>query len=121
MGNFADFRTVLESLPSVKEITLQESEFYGQAFRRNIGLMSEEDQARLRHACVGVVGAGGVGGLHLLALTRMGVGRFHLADFDTFELGNFNRQFGATVDTLGQPKIDVMAKMAEAINPHVQV
>jgi molybdopterin/thiamine biosynthesis adenylyltransferase len=121
MGSVADFRTVLESLRPVKETTLQESEFYRQAFYRNIGLISDEDQARLRRACVGVVGAGGVGGLHLLALTRMGVGRFHLADFDTFELGNFNRQFGASVDTIGQPKIEVMAKMVQAINPHVQV
>jgi molybdopterin/thiamine biosynthesis adenylyltransferase len=112
---------MLDSLHSVNAITLQEPEFYRQAFQRNLGLISDEDQARLRNACVGVVGAGGVGGLHLLALTRMGVGRFHLADFDTFELGNFNRQFGATVDAIGQPKIEVMAKMVHAINPHVQI
>ena len=102
-------------------MSVQGPDFYSQAFKRNIGLISDEEQARLRASCVGVVGAGGVGGLHLLALARMGVGRFHLADFDTFELGNFNRQFGATVDTVGQSKIDVMAKMVQAINPEIEI
>jgi molybdopterin/thiamine biosynthesis adenylyltransferase len=68
-----------------------------------------------------VAGAGGVGGLHLLALARMGVGRFHLADYDTFDLSNFNRQFGATVDNVGRSKIEVMAEMVHAINPEAHI
>jgi molybdopterin/thiamine biosynthesis adenylyltransferase len=51
----------------------------------------------------------------------MGVGRFHLADFDTFEAANLNRQFGATVQTLGRPKIDIMREMVLAINPDADV
>lgn len=95
--------------------------FYDRAFQRNLGLISLEEQARLRRTCVAVAGAGGVGGLHLLALARMGVGRFHLADFDTFEVSNINRQFGATADTIGRSKIDVMGAMARAINPEIDI
>jgi molybdopterin/thiamine biosynthesis adenylyltransferase len=96
-------------------------DFYEKAFQRNIGLIAADEQHVLRRACVAVAGAGGVGGLHLLALARMGIGRFHVADFDTFELSNFNRQFGATVATIGRPKIDVMHEMVRAINPDVEM
>jgi len=97
------------------------SDFYEKSFQRNIGLISKEGQARLAESCVAVAGAGGVGGLHLLALARMGVGRFHIADFDQFEVSNFNRQFGATVDTIGHLKIEVMASMLRSINPDVDI
>ena len=96
-------------------------DFYTQAFQRNLGLISQDEQARLREARIAVAGVGGVGGLELLALARMGIGKFHLADFDTFELSNFNRQVGATMDTLGRPKVDVMREMAHAINPEAEI
>jgi molybdopterin/thiamine biosynthesis adenylyltransferase len=106
---------------STPAISATAADFHREAFRRNIGLLSDEQQAKLATCCVAVAGAGGVGGIHLLALARMGVGRFHLADFDTFELGNFNRQFGATVETIGRSKIEVMAEMVRGINPHAEV
>ena len=33
----------------------------------------------------------------ILTLTRLVVGDFTLADFDTFEIANFNRQAGASL------------------------
>ena len=68
-----------------------------------------------------MAGLGGVGGVHLTTLARMGIGNFHLADFDHFELHNFNRQAGATVSTIGRPKAAVMAEMARDINPEANV
>ena len=60
---------------------------------------------------------GGVGGIHLLTLARLGIGRFNIGDFDTFDLPNFNRQAGASMSSLGQPKVEVLAAMARDINP----
>lgn len=94
---------------------------YEQAFSRNIGWVTEAEQQALRNKCVAIAGAGGVGGVHLLTLARMGVGAFHLADFDTFDIPNFNRQAGAFMSTLGQPKVEVMARMARDINPEVKI
>lgn len=94
---------------------------YAQAFSRNIGWVTEQEQQMLRHKCAAIAGAGGVGGVHLLTLARMGVGAFNLADFDTFDIPNFNRQAGAFVSTLGQPKVEVMARMARDINPEVKI
>jgi molybdopterin/thiamine biosynthesis adenylyltransferase len=90
---------------------------YDIAFSRNIGLVTDEEQARLRAASVAVAGLGGVGGGHALALARLGIGRFALADGDRFELPNMNRQAGASVSTLGRLKVDVIAEMVSAINP----
>ena len=103
----------MEASPSV----LDDDRRYQEAFSRNIGLLTEAEQAVLRRACVAIPGMGGVGGAHLLTLSRLGVGRFVIADGDVFELANVNRQAGATVQTLGRSKVEVMAEMARAINP----
>jgi sulfur-carrier protein adenylyltransferase/sulfurtransferase len=94
---------------------------YELAFDRNIGWLTEWEQAALRGKTVAIAGLGGVGGSHLLALARLGIGGFHVADLDRFELANFNRQVGATVETLGRPKVDVLAEMALNINPEIRL
>ena len=90
-------------------------------FSRNIGLLSVEQQRRLLSSRVAVVGAGGVGGLHILTLARLGVGAFHIADPDVFEAANVSRQFGASQKTLGRNKAEVLAEMVQDINPQAQV
>ena len=90
---------------------------YAAAFTRNIGWLTEWEQDALRGKRVAVAGLGGVGGAHLLTLSRLGVGGFNLAEFDSFDLINFNRQVGATMASIGRPKLDVMVEMARAINP----
>jgi len=94
---------------------------YHTAFSRNIGWVTEEEQTRLRRARVAIAGMGGVGGSHLLTLTRLGVGGFSLADFDRFAVENFNRQAGANLDTVDQPKLDSLVAMALSINPELEI
>ncbi len=94
---------------------------YHQAFSRNLGWVTEQEQDRLRKSRVAIAGLGGVGGFHLLTLARLGVGAFNLADFDTFDLANFNRQAGASLDTLGKSKLEVMVSMANGINPELDL
>lgn len=94
---------------------------YDQAFSRNIGWVTEEEQLILRNKKIAIAGMGGVGGSHLLTLVRLGIENFHIADSDTFELSNFNRQIGARVDTIGDHKSDVLAGMAYAINPNIKL
>jgi len=94
---------------------------YSQAFSRNLGWVTEAEQQSLRSKCIAVAGLGGVGGAHLIALARMGFSRFHLADFDVYDIVNFNRQFGATMTSLGRPKVDVAAEMARDINPDAEI
>ncbi len=94
---------------------------YEEAFSRNLGLIDPDAQQLLRYSCVAIAGAGGVGGIHAVTLARLGIGRFRIADPDRFELANFNRQYGATSETLGCNKADVMAQVVRSINPEAEV
>ena len=94
---------------------------YRTAFCRNIGWITERDQQTLRNKTVAIAGLGGVGGAHLLTLVRLGIGGFRLADFDRFDVANFNRQAGAFMSTVGLEKTAVMAQMARDINPELRL
>ncbi len=94
---------------------------YASATSRNIGWVTPAEQERLRQSKVAIAGMGGVGGAHLLTLTRLGIGSFNIADFDHFDVHNFNRQAGASMPHVGRPKVDVMARLASDINPQANI
>ena len=94
---------------------------YHRAFARNLGWVTEAEQAILRAKRIAIAGLGGVGGSHVLALTRLGIGAFNIADFDTFDLPNFNRQAGASLRHLGRPKAEVLGELAADINPELDL
>lgn len=94
---------------------------YDGAFSRHQGLIACAEQHRLRHSRVAIAGLGGVGGSHLVTLARLGIGAFTIADPDVFELANFNRQHGATTESLGRDKAAVLAQQAHAINPELDL
>lgn len=94
---------------------------YEEAFDRNIGWVTTEEQANLRTRRVAIAGLGGVGGIHLLTLARLGIGAFNIADFDRFTVANINRQVGATIETIGRPKLEVVGEMALAVNPELDL
>ena len=106
----------------IKEFGLNTKEEYmAEAFSRNIGLLTQAEQDKLANAKVAIPGMGGVGGVHLITMTRTGVGKFHIADFDTYEPVNINRQFGARVPDFGRPKMEVMKEQALSINPYLEI
>ena len=94
---------------------------YDQAFGRNLGLIDAKAQRCLKQSHVAIVGMGGVGGVHLETLVRLGIGRFTIADPDTFDIPNINRQYGARCSTMGRPKVEVMAEIARDINPEIEL
>ena len=94
---------------------------YGEAFSRNIGWVTEAEQALLRTRRIAIAGMGGVGGEHLLTLARLGIGHFRIADFDRFDIANINRQAGASMSTLGRSKVHVLAELARDINPELDI
>ena len=94
---------------------------YEELTTRNIGFVSEDEQARLRDAQVFVCGTGGMGGACVFALARMGVGCLILADIDEFETSNMNRQAFAFRDTIGQHKAEATRDLCQTINPEMQL
>jgi len=94
---------------------------YNTAFSRNIGWITGDEREIIKNTTIALAGLGGAGGEHALTLARMGFQKFHLSDFDEFEVHNFNRQAGAYISTLNQPKCRVMANMIRDINPDAVV
>ena len=94
---------------------------YQEMTQRNIGFVTDAEQQRLRMGRVFVCGTGGMGGACLQSLVRAGVGGFEIADFDSFELSNLNRQVFATLPSLGRLKVEVTAERLHEINPEIDV
>ncbi len=70
---------------------------------------------RLSQSHVCVVGVGGVGSWAVEALARSGVGALTLIDLDEVCVTNINRQLPAMSDTVGRPKVEVLAQRVRRI------
>ena len=66
-----------------------------------------------------VVGLGGVGAYAAEMIARAGVGRMTVADADTVNATNINRQLVALHSTVGRPKAEVLAERLRDINPGI--
>jgi|WetSurMetagenome_2_1015567.scaffolds.fasta_scaffold36347_2 molybdopterin/thiamine biosynthesis adenylyltransferase len=94
---------------------------YKACFERNIGLFSLEEQEKIQNSRIAIAGLGGVGGLAAERLMRLGVGSLRITDPGRFEASNINRQFGATVDNLGQYKAEIVYGQIKDINPLARI
>lgn len=80
-----------------------------------------EGQATLLESRVLVVGAGGLGSPVCLYLASAGVGQLVIADDDTVELSNLQRQIMHTNDRLGMTKVASAQAAIAQINPDTKV
>ncbi len=94
---------------------------YHRAIQRNIGLVNESEQLKLKHSKIAIAGVGAVGGSYLINLARMGIANFKIADPDIFEVPNLQRQAGAFISQLGKKKVESLKMMALDINPEIQM
>lgn len=85
---------------------------------QRMGIVKEYE--RIRDKAVAVVGVGGVGSVTADMLTRCGVGKLILFDYDKVELANMNRLF-FTPDQAGLSKVEAAAKTLTFINPDVTI
>src|SRR5262245_29230574 len=78
-------------------------------------------QAKLKAACVLVVGAGGLGAPLLLYLAAAGVGTLGIVDDDKVSLSNLQRQVIHGTPDLNAPKVASAADAIRNLNPNVRV
>jgi len=90
-------------------------------YLRNLGAFGIEGQRKLHGGCVAMVGLGGLGGLVLESLVRLGVGDIRAADHDIFEDSNCNRQILATSLTAGTAKTTAAEDRSTLVNPLVRM
>lgn len=89
-------------------------------FRRNFGLVTVEEMARLLQSRALVLGCGGLGGHVAELLARSGVGSLRLVDNDVFDESNLNRQRFCSERMLGQRKVSVVRNALADIAGHVE-
>jgi ubiquitin-like modifier-activating enzyme 5 len=79
-----------------------------------------DDYEKIREKTVAVVGIGGVGSVVAEMLTRCGIGKLILFDYDKVELANMNRLFFRP-EQRGMSKVDAAKQTLEGINPDTVV
>jgi len=77
-----------------------------------------EDYQQIRNKSVVIVGLGGVGSVAAEMLTRCGIGKLLLFDYDTVEIANMNRLFFRP-EQAGMTKTDASVQTLSHINPDV--
>lgn len=90
-------------------------------YLRNKKLISQEEQEKLAQMKVVILGCGGLGGYIIEMLSRVGVGKLTLVDFDTFDESNLNRQLLSTEKNLGVSKAAEAQRRVRLINSLVEV
>ncbi len=78
-------------------------------------------QLRLKNSTVLIVGLGGLGSPVALYLAAAGVGELYLADFDTLDLSNLQRQIVHDTNALGHLKVQSAQARLQGLNPHIAV
>jgi len=78
-----------------------------------------DGQLRLKQSRVLIVGLGGLGSPVALYLAAAGVGELHLADFDSVDLTNLQRQIMHDSGSVGMSKVDSALARLHALNPQV--
>lgn len=94
---------------------------YWEMLKRQMPLVSEAEQEKFKNARITVIGCGGIGGLTIEMLARMGIGELVLVDEDVFDLSNLNRQTLSAHTNIGRPKSEIAQKKVNEINPYVNV
>lgn len=84
-------------------------------------LLGENAFQKINQLSVLIIGIGGVGSHAAEALSRMGVGRLTLVDFDNLEITNSNRHVQSRMDRLGQNKAVAMKEHIAGTVPGCEV
>ena len=103
------------------EITALEQNIVPDRYIRNMKTFSPKEQIALLTSRVCVVGLGGLGGVLVEILARIGIGSLNLIDGDIFEDSNLNRQFLSSHPLLETAKTEAAEKRVTEINPSIAV
>ena len=94
---------------------------YWEMLTRQMPLVSREEQEKFKNSKVTVIGCGGIGGLAIEMLARLGIGEIIVVDEDVFDISNLNRQTLSTTENIGESKSMEAKLKVEKVNPHVKV
>ncbi len=79
-----------------------------------------EVHERIKAARVGIAGLGGLGSNIAAMLVRSGIGDITIADHDSVDISNINRQ-NYSLDQIGIKKTDATEHVLKRINPYIRI
>lgn len=83
--------------------------------------IGESGQNRLLSSKVAIVGCGALGSMVAMQLAAAGVGNIVIADFDTIDISNLQRQFFFKTEEAGASKAEKLALRMTEINPECTI
>jgi tRNA threonylcarbamoyladenosine dehydratase len=95
-------------------------EFYAEFTKRNLGLVTPEEQERLRTAAILIAGCGSIGGAAVEPLIRLGNEHLILVEPDGYDIANMNRQ-SVRLQDVGRNKAEVFQERMREVNPYATV
>ncbi|MHC1636077.1 MAG: HesA/MoeB/ThiF family protein [Candidatus Methanospirareceae archaeon] len=90
-------------------------------YSRQIKVIGEEGQRKLKEAKIFIAGAGGLGSSISIYMAIAGVGRMRIVDKDVVELSNLNRQILYWEEDVGKKKAETAEEKIKRINPDIEV
>ena len=90
-------------------------------YSRQLPVVGEEGQRKIRNTSVAVFGVGGLGTLVARYVVGGGFRKIVLVDFDTVSLPDIHRQILYSTSDVGRPKAEVAARVLRDVNPEVEV
>ena len=102
------------------EIMALETGVIPSRYQRNIGVIGSEGQILVLQSRIAIIGLGGLGGMVVELLARAGTGSLVLADHDSFDETNLNRQILCHETNIGLPKTDAAVERVRNLNSAVE-
>lgn len=90
-------------------------------YAHNIRVIGEQGQNLLSGASALVIGCGALGGQVAMLLAAAGIGKIGIADFDTIEISNLQRQLFFAEHLAGAKKATILAERMAALNSSIDV
>lgn len=90
-------------------------------YSRQLPMIKEEGQKKLKSARVLIAGVGGLGSIVSIYLAASGIGKLVIIDPDTVKLSDLNRQILYTSKDIGRKKVAVAKERLQSLNPEISV
>jgi len=99
----------------------RKSKIKNDRYIKQIALIGNDGQEKLKKACVMIIGAGGLGNIASKFLASSGVGKIIIVDHDIVEKSNLNRQFLFNTKSIKKSKATALKATLKKINPEITI
>ena len=86
-----------------------------------IAVIGKDGQRKILGSKILIIGCGALGSMDAMQLAGAGIGTLGIADYDTIDISNLQRQFFFQTEEAGLPKVKVLSQRIKGLNPEVDI